>query len=218
MSEYQAYPLQWPEGVARREVHDMMPARFGSKRNSRWIDRVTTREAIDRLMQEISAMTPAGRTWRIDPAQVVISSNVRTRADGQPYSNARDPDDPAVCVYFHLDGDPHAMPCDKWDRVADNICAIAKHIGAMRGMERWGVGDLRTAFAGFKALPSGGTAGGHQVRLWWQVLDVDQDADTATVKRAYRVAAAKAHPDRGGSSAEFQAVQDAWQAFERSRK
>jgi hypothetical protein len=45
--------------------------------------------------------------------------------------------------------------CDRWDSVADNVQAIRKTIEALRGIERWGTGDMvQRAFAGFVALPS----------------------------------------------------------------
>jgi len=107
---------------------------------------------------------------------------------GQP-----EPVDPGVAVYFRLDGRDIALACDRWNRVADNIVALAKHIEAMRGMDRWGVGTARQAFAGYEALPA--------PEQWWQVLGVPASAGIDEINRAWRDRAAAAHPDRGGSDA-----------------
>jgi hypothetical protein len=62
-------------------------------------------------------------------------------------------------VYFKLHGKDRVLACDKWDRVADNIAAIAAHIDAIRRQDRYGVGTIDQAFAGYSALPPpGGTS------------------------------------------------------------
>lgn len=44
--------------------------------------------------------------------------------------------------------------CEKWQDVYGNIYAIGKTIEALRGIERWGTGDMvEQAFTGFVALP-----------------------------------------------------------------
>jgi len=45
----------------------------------------------------------------------------------------------------------------------------------------------------------------------FEVLGIDRDADDATVVDAYRRRVKEAHPDRGGSTAEFRAVQTAYE-------
>lgn len=45
----------------------------------------------------------------------------------------------------------------------------------------------------------------------YETLGVNRDADAATIKRAHRRRSQKAHPDKGGSSDEFHAVQLAYQ-------
>ena len=226
----EAYPLHWPTGRKRTKAHDRRRAQFGrletNETSTGWKynekKRLTVHGAIRRLINQVDAFTRRGHVYVIDPATVVVSSNVRTRNDGLPYSNAAEPDDPGVAVYFELEGEPHCLACDTWDRVADNIAAVAKHLEAMRGMERWGVGDLRTHFAGFKALPGGNTvqpamtlgeaAGfveeaadqGGLMSLAQAVID-----DVGAFKRAMRYAAKRCHPDTGGSEDEFKRLQEA---------
>ena len=141
-------------------------------------------EATKRLMRELDLLGAANE---------VLSSNVALRLDGLPRSGQGEPADPGVALYFSLFGKDTVLACDKWDRVADNIVAIAKHIEALRGMDRWGVGTLEQAFTGYQALPA--------PEQWWQVLGVSSGATEAEIKAAYRGLAPKAHPDSGGSDA-----------------
>lgn len=138
---------------------------------------------------------------------VVVSTNVELRGDGQPYSGRRAPDDPGAAVFFKLKGKPCVLACDKWNRVEDNLSAIARHIEALRGQERWGVGSVEQAFAGYTALPPVGSSPGTS---WWNVLGCAHDAPFETVKEAFRDAARKAHPDLGGSHDAIIAVNAAW--------
>lgn len=130
---------------------------------------------------------------------IILSTNLELRLDGLPRANQRIPDDAGACVYFDLEGKDQAIPCDQWDRVEDNIYAIAKTINALRGIERWGAKELlNAAFRGFKALPE--NAGKGSIEAWWDVLEVDPHETTEDeVIRAYKAKAREAHPDRGGS-------------------
>lgn len=194
-----AYPLHWPANFPRTAPADRQPARFHRDGKP-----LTIAAGRDRILSEISSFTRAGRAWRIDPDQVVISSDVPLRRDGLPASGRRIPDDPGVAVYFELDGEAYCLPCDTWDRLPDNMAAIAAHLGAMRGIERWGVGDVRAHFAGFVALEH------NPEPLWYDVLQCAPDASKDEVVRAYKAARAKAHPDRGGSEESFHQVQQAY--------
>jgi len=51
--------------------------------------------------------------------------------------------------------------------VSDNIAAIAAHIEALRAQERYGVGTIEQAFAGYSAL---------EHRTWQIVLRLDAGA------------------------------------------
>jgi ferredoxin len=48
----------------------------------------------------------------------------------------------------------------------------------------------------------------------FDVLGVDQDADDATIVRAYRRRVKETHPDQGGSTATFKRVQEAYAAIQ----
>lgn len=184
MSE-QAYPLSWPVGRPRTPAHLRKRATFNVKEwNGRWdqTKEVSIARARDRLQREIDLLGAKG---------LILSTNVELRLDGQPRSDRRAPADPGVALYFRLDGRNTALACDKWDRVADNIVAIAKHVEALRGIDRWGVGTREQAFAGYQALPA--------PEQWWQVLEVGQQATPEQIDAAWRAKMRDAHPDRGGS-------------------
>lgn len=141
----------------------------------------------------------------------VLSSNVKLRLDGQPYSNQGQPLDPGAAVYFELKGKAVSLACDKWLRVECNIWAMVKHIEALRGQQRWGVGTIDQAFRGYTALPAIGQAGGIK---WWETLGVSINASADQVKEAYRLLIKKHHPDAGGEAELFHRIQEAWHLFE----
>jgi hypothetical protein len=135
---------------------------------------------------------------------IVISSNLPLRRDGLPYANKAEPEDTAVAVYFTLDGAERCIPCDRWDRVRDNLRAIALTIAALRGLERWGTHQIvAAAFQGFAALPAGGADG------WWTVLGVPPSANRADIEAAYRRLAKVHHPDAGGDAERFRIITEA---------
>lgn len=183
-----SYPLSWPAGWPRASARAR--AKFGQSRQSdygnwRTKDKLTIGAALERLLDELR---------RLGAASVVVSSNVPTRLDGMPYSRAAEPADPGAAVYFRLKGEPRVLACDKWDRVADNIAALAAHIEAARGQARWGVGSLEQAFAGYKALPAMGPR-----RPWHEILGVPPHASMKQVFEARDRLLLRHHPDRGGS-------------------
>lgn len=127
---------------------------------------------------------------------VIISSNLALRNDGLPRSGQRAPDDPGVAVYWGVGKATRCMAVDRYDRVADNLAAIASTLEAMRAIERHGgAAILDRAFTGFVALPS--------PEQWWQVLDVPMNATREQIDAAYRRLAMAHHPDRGGDAAQM---------------
>ncbi len=184
-----AYPLDWPDGWPRTRRPER--SRFDT----------TFATARDALIDELRLL---------GARHVVLSTNIPLRNDGLPYARYRTPEDRGVAVYFLLDGRHQCIPCDKWDRIEDNVQAIRKTVEALRGLERWGAKTMvDAAFRGFRALPDPGSAGG---RSWREVLGVSADATWPDVQAAYRRRRREAHPDsRDGNSAAFQAVQKAWQ-------
>lgn len=169
----EAYPLSWPAGYPR------------SRFPQRAIFKTAFAKTRDQLTHELSLL---GAT------QVVISSNIPLRRDGLPYAGQAQPKDPGIAVYFLWQKEQRVLACDKWDRVEDNLHAIELAVGAIRGLERWGVSDiLKRAFQGFTALP-----GPSAKPPWWHVLDCERSAPLETVERVYRTYAKECHPDRNG--------------------
>jgi hypothetical protein len=124
------------------------------------------------------------------------------------------PADSGVAVYFQLKGKPCVLACDKWRRVEDNLSAIARDIEAQRARQRWGVGSVEQAFAGYTALPPPGSSPGTS---WWNVLGCAHDAPFDVVQDAYRAKAKVAHPDRNaGDSSAMYAINDAWDQARRA--
>lgn len=185
-----AYPLQWPAGRPRKSAAQRKRAAFNKKQhNGRWNETksLTVADALGRLQDELD---------RIGARYPVVSTNLETRLDGLPRSGQAEPHDPGVALYFDLKGKPHCMPCDTYDRVADNIAAIAKHIEATRAIDRFGVATVSEMFAGFAALPAPGSK-----RPWREVLGFHgvQLPNKSEIDRAWKDLAKKKHPDAGGS-------------------
>lgn len=182
------YPLTWPLSQPRTPKSKIERARFRSGKNGSG-SALSVYEAVKRLFHELKLLG-------VPDYDVIISTNMPTRQyDGLPRSNIAEPNDRGAAVYFKLDGQPHVLACDKWDRVADNIAAIAAHVDAARGQERWGVGTLKQAFAGYKALPAA-----EAVKPWWIILGFkDPPERFDTVKDKHRDLSLKHHPDRGGN-------------------
>lgn len=184
-----AYPLQWPVHRPRKPAGVRRRAVFGKQGPGGWKESLSVADALRRLQGELDIL---GARYP------VVSSNLETRLDGLPRSGQRDPDDPGVALYFDLAGKPHCMPCDTYDRVADNIAAIAKHIEYTRGIDRWGVATVNEMFAGFAALPAPGAK-----RSWREVLAFGPDIlrpNRDMVEKRYRELAKERHPDAGGSA------------------
>lgn len=188
----ESFPLAWPVGWPR--VTRPTRSRFAG-----W----TLYKARQALQHELRLLGATG---------FMLSSNIPLRLDGLPYSNSREPADHGVAVYFRIKGEPRVLACDKWDLCADNMAALAKHVEAIRGQLRWGVGTLAQAFGGYRALPAM-----EAPKPWNEVLGVKAHASTAEVEAARLAKLAKCHPDKGGSIGAAVEVNLAWDEFRRER-
>lgn len=182
-----ATPVDWPIGRVKEGGAKQALWRTGGSQ-------VSFDQAVARLAIQVRSITKPGQPWRA--TELTLSTNFALRADGRPRRNQGRPADQAVSFFFELDGEPHALACDRFDRIEDNIAAIAAHIEALRGQERWGVADMKQAFAGHVALPA--------PEQWFQVLGVSSSASDAEIDAAFRAKMRSAHPDRGGSETEAQ--------------
>lgn len=208
----QAYPLEWPTGWTRTEqrqrarfLHKERIYRPGSDGGmTSWLksQQLTVAKAIERLTVEVD---------RLGGRHPVLSTNVQVKLNGMPYSGQKEPTDPGAACYFTLKGQRVVLACDRWDRVADNIAAIAAHIYAIRAIERYGVGTLEQAFMGYHRLPPPGE------RSWRAVLGLGNNGDVTLdrVRERYRELAARHHPDRGGTHEQMAEINTAREAAER---
>jgi hypothetical protein len=196
----EAYPLQWPPGRKRTDNWNRENAKF----------EVTFARARDNIVAEVTRL--AGK-WP-DP-QIVISTNIALRRDGLPLAGQRQPDDPGVAVYFLYKKRQMSFACDRWRKIEHNMQAIAKTIEALRGIARWGTGDmLEAAFTGFTALPPPPVAGPGAApapRTWRDVFGTGVH-NRQQLQEVWRRLAGAYHPDRGGDPAkmaELNAARDA---------
>jgi hypothetical protein len=183
-----ASPLSWPARQPRTRS-------YNRKRNPLWKG-ATVSTASVQIEDEVR---------RLGGRDLILSTNLALRIDGFPRSGQPEPADPGVAVYFARKGQQLVFACDRYATVRENLRAIAMHLNAIRGQERWGVGSLDQAFAGYAALPENATG-----EAWWQTLGLSERPFTEhQLQSAYREAAKRTHPDAGGSSEAFQRVRNA---------
>lgn len=206
----QAYPLAWPAGWPRMSAGGRKRAKFGKSERVYSADHqhswnskkdLTIWDATQRVMGELSTMG-------IREGQYVISTNLELRQDGLPRSGQRMPDDPGVAVYWTRKGKQQVMAIDLYDRVQDNLAAIAASLSALRAIERHGGAQiLDRAFSGFDALPNPDAFDP------WAVLGIRRDVATKEyIETRFRLLAKDAHPDAPRGS------HDAFQKLERAKR
>lgn len=194
------YPLAWPLGWPRTAMRSV--ARFGSRGDGIGLKRMTVATALARLEGELD---------RLRCTDVVLSTNVRLRVSGIVHGDGKpDNGDPGVAVYFRHKNKPIVLACDKWTTVPDNITAIAEHVRAIRGMDRYGVGRLEQALAGYTRLLPGR-------RAWFEVLGLRtlpmmNDDGWKVVEDRYKLLALTLHPDKStGNTEKFAELSEAYQ-------
>lgn len=184
MTAPEAYPLHWPEGRERTPKHRREYGRFD----------ITPGRARDHLFDELK---------RLGARYPVISTNMELKLNGEPYASRKSPEDPGVAVYFEFKKRQHVFACDRYNEVWKNIRGIGKTIENLRGIARWGTGDmLERSFEGFAALPAPDAS-------WPTVLGVGVDASKDEIIAAYLEKAKGAHPDVGGSTEQMQRINQA---------
>lgn len=196
----QAYPLQWPHGWPRaksrksgnfgtREYRD--GASYQSKTD------LTMADALKRVKLELDRIG-------VDVVDdMIVSTNLKLNMSGLPRGDQGEPGDPGVAVYFQKKegsgpnaymGPMRVIAIDAYDRVRDNLAAIAATLGAMRAISRHGGAQiLERAFTGFAAI-----APPDWKKPWREVFGVKPDW-RGDITSLYREKARTRHPDAGGS-------------------
>lgn len=181
------FPLEWPLGWRRTLASKRTYGAFRTKATQN--HRLTVTIATKRLEDELE---------RLGARDPVLSTNVSLRLDGRPRSD-ENPADPGAAVYFAFRGKATVLACDRYQAVADNIAAMAAHIDALRRVERYGVGTIEQALAGYKALPADSASN-------WRAVFGFAAGTTPTIDEvdaAFKTAAKARHPDRGGTDLEM---------------
>lgn len=192
-----ASPLTWPQGWKRSK--QLISSRFG-----KWNNPVSINKAVRFVIDNL-------RQMGVSESEVIISTDLKLRNDGLPYSNQKNPSDTGAAVWWKKDGEQKVIALDKYDRIADNIYAIGKTVDALRGIERWGGGEiLNRTFTGFTALPDPNSASQPH---WRTILDYQGSVLTEANKQ-YKKLRSRYHPDTGGSAEEFHILNLAWKQAE----
>lgn len=206
------FPLAWPDGWRRTKAQARVRAKFNKKTMKYGSDG----NALYRQSSEISIAEGTRRvlaelqSFGVEDGDAIISTNLKVRLDGLPISNQKEPDDSGVAVYWKRPKDQKhkVMAIDRYDRIADNLAAIAATLEAMRAIERHGGAMiLERAFTGFDALPSPND--------WRHVLGFETTPTLQDAKRRYLDLATKRHPDAGGSNAAMSELNAAWESAQR---
>lgn len=183
-----SFPLHWPDGWPRAKTRER--AKF-HKQSTRQTESgtsyqqkhdLTIADGCSRVIGALSAMGVPDR-------DIVVSTNVEPRLDGMPKSNGSAGDDPGVAVYWKRKGKRQCIAVDRYDRVADNLAAIAATLDAMRAIDRHGGAQiLDRAFTGFIAIAA--------PEQPFQVLGISAGATRGEIEAAHRKLSMTHHPDR----------------------
>lgn len=191
-----AFPLAWPAGWARQAPYKRKASNY----------KVTLNQARLEVQRSLRRMGVRDR-------DIVLSTNIPLRKDGQPYANWREPDDPGVALYWterprqHVagrwQGQSRVIACDHWKTVRENLRAIGLTLEALRSIHRAGASDLlERAFLGFNALPADAGQGA-LTRPWHLVLGTTPGASRRDIEQAFRAQLQTKHPDKGGTDEQF---------------
>ena len=193
MNQAERFPLEWPDGWPRTEPELRQWSLAGGRGHT--VDWNTVLQRLDDNLRLLGA------------EHVVLSTNQPIRKDGQPYAARRRIEDPGAAVYFMKDGVTLVMAQDCYQLLTDNIRSLCLAIEGLRQVERHGGGVmLERAFQGFAALPP-------PPEDWWEVMGFSYGVpqDFGMVRDQYHREAKRVHPDKGGSTEQMAALNDAYQ-------
>jgi hypothetical protein len=181
---------------------------WGERRRSPFS--ATWEKTLTLLQKELAALGADDVVFQLDMEERDI------RIDGFPKANAR-PRSPAVIISFKSRFGYLRYQCDAFDISTDgwkeNVRAIALGLEALRQVERYGITKRGEQYTGWKALPDS-TMSRYEAQVtilqMAELVEPGQEIPLgADMVMAYRRAARKAHPDVGGSRADWDQLQRA---------
>lgn len=200
----------WPRGVTLRPLSTWPGKRttapVWSSFKASWS---STLDVLDRELHQLNAK------------DVVLELGYREqdlRLDGLPRANARMVEQGVILDLGKSKHGPLRYPCDRFTDWQDNVRAIALALESLRRVDRYGVTSHGEQYAGWKAIGSGPatampgpadpTTAASDLRLFLRDPGV-QGYESLDPSGLVRIARRHAHPDTGGSSADFHRVQAA---------
>lgn len=122
--------------------------------------------------------------------------------------------DPAVALWWLDKNDIlHVLACDRYSSMGENMHAIRLTLEAMRGLERWGAMTQEQAAEGTRLL----MIEDRSKPRWWDILGVERSWPLGAIEAVWKTKAEKAHPDRGGDTAQLAALNAAMDTARREK-
>lgn len=191
-----AYPLQWPQGWKRTARQFTRKSNFKSDGKQ-----LSMYRAQQRLNTEIR---------HLHAQRSIVSTNMALNLDGSIKSRQREPEDTGVALYWRMQADQpdRVIAIDIYDRVEDNIAAIAACLESLRRIRRHGGREATEQVYRGLELPAPGQTG---AQPWYVVLGVEHNCTKAEADYARRSLLSEHHEDKPGGSKEMtQVINQAW--------
>jgi hypothetical protein len=154
---------------------------------------------------------------KLGARQVVLQLALRPeeiRLDGRPKANAR-PSHPGVILSFESRHGPLSYPCDTYDSWEDNLRAVALSLEHLRAVDRYGVTKRGEQYRGWSQLPNYTAPMTAEEALAVLAKYGERPKGREELGAVYRAAVLATHPDRGGDTRQFAAVQRAKEVLEK---
>lgn len=215
---------QWPAQRARTPDAEREHARFktpsrvenGGSPSYRYVPQqhMPVSRTFDDLDRELAHIEASSVVVQLDATDWNLRNDGRIRADAKVRS-------PAIVLSFQRGRVPYVFATDHFKRWEDNLRAIVLGLEALRKLERYHIAQAGDQYRGWNAIPAT-TSTALSTEQAAEVIarrsdDFDRD-DILNVRvaarDAYRSAAARAHPDRGGTVHDFQLIQEAKRVLE----
>lgn len=167
-----------------------------TRKTSRKVAKVTTGRNYQKLRKDI-------RTWLM---RVGVADSDITIITGEEGEGAR--------VSYVFEGQTYSVISVSQEEITTNLAAVELVIHSrVLSIERK-IETLEQAFAGYKQLPA--TAGSGKTA--YDTLGLIEGADFEIVKAVYKRLVQTHHPDHGGNSERFRAINEAYEAIKNEQR